>query len=201
MNTERIHIRNRILVPQHRLLQTVPINIDTRVAHIIIADLHPYGHGAVYICVIIVARTLVICKFLVRIRIILRSRKIRAVSKYNRIRLTDYRCNPVHPALIILNQAVKARRLDIPVPPGMTCKFIPLRLKRLRNLRRLSNVRIPVEIRIVLKPDLLVIIQPRLLAGLIDLVRPVTEHAVVTRQRDHAVRIVIREIRMRIDER
>ena len=39
MNTERIHIRNRILVPQHRLLQAVPVNIDTRVAHIIIADL------------------------------------------------------------------------------------------------------------------------------------------------------------------
>ena len=76
MNSECLHVSDRVLIPNHCLIQAVTIDIDSGCAHIIIPYLVPVGNRTVYIRIVIITVILVICKLFIVIRIIARTLQV-----------------------------------------------------------------------------------------------------------------------------
>ena len=76
MNSECLHVSDRVLIPNHCLVQAVPVNIDSGCAHIIIPYLVPVGNRTVYIRIVIITVILVICKLFIIVRIITRTLQV-----------------------------------------------------------------------------------------------------------------------------
>ena len=60
MNSECLHVSDRVLIPNHCLIQAVTIDIDSGCAHIIIPYLVPVGNRTVYIRIVIITVILAI---------------------------------------------------------------------------------------------------------------------------------------------
>ena len=122
------------------------------------------------------------------------------MRKDDGIDFPDDRADRIHPLLVVLLQRFDGGCIDTSVSPCMACELVALGLQRIRDDLCFRHILIIVELWMLIQPDRLVRVQMLRIAREVDRIRAITEHAVITGQRDHAVSVVVGEIRMRVDE-
>ena len=107
---------------------------------------------------------------------------IRSEGEDQHIRVPDNRCDIVQPALRILLHRIERILQRCDMPPGVGREFPALCLHRIRDSLGIGAVLVIIKIRILVKELLLVLCHPGRIPGLVHLVCPVPEHALVSGQ-------------------